>query len=192
MNAEDRKQLIAYARDAIRAKDLAAMRRLLRALPSDSTKMQNLRRDLEHQVRILGAQVTQESPLLRPSPSPGPPAVMIPDSVEANGAPSRGELMQVKSGGRTFYIRYDGSDDKFLRVRVEGGRIVIIVNPDHRAFNALADASNCREVSPNMIAILAAWALLELEAGSEARADKIQEVREDWTRLLRRLMTTDE
>lgn len=161
-DAERRQALLAEVRQALVRRDVDALTALLERLPDDSKKMKAAR-----------AEVRQA---LTRSPPPTPATVPTPARVMGHVIDERSVAVAVRRTGQMG----------LMQVLVRGGLVEVIVNRDHGAVALLLDEHGA-VLQPAAEAIVAAWALLELEAGTAIRRDRLQDVREDLGRVLRRL-----
>ncbi len=176
-DTEKRKNLLGEVRSALATGERGQLERLLEVLPEDSRKMREARAEIKRAITLL-----KSGPAIGPSP---PPIDLAPSGVHPLG-PDSLLPTAVNSGQRVRVALRRGGDD-LLRVVVCGCDVEVIVNADHAAAELLLRSDGSNLLQPAAEAFLTAWAILEVEAGTPARRDKLMETRLDLTRVLRRL-----
>lgn len=161
---DTRKRLLDDARRALRSGDALQMRTALEGLPASGAKAEILRAELRSRIASGAFVITLPLPARVTSP---PPSTAVQTTV---GLRYR------------FVITHSGLSTLF-RVRLRGAVVEIAVNASHQAFCSLATSSR-KDLSELGKNVLVAWARLHVEAGSEKKREKVDDLAADWARAL--------
>lgn len=161
---ENRKRLLDDARRALRSGDAKQMRAALERLPSSGSKANALRSELRSRL------------------ASGRSVIALPLSTRAPSS-STGSAVQTTLGlTYRFPILHTGTSTLY-RVRMHGGVVEIAVNASHRAFPLLV-ASEGNDLTNFGKSLLIAWATLHLEAGSDKKRERVDDLAAEWARAL--------
>jgi hypothetical protein len=117
---------------------------------------------------------------------PHPPSPPIPSRPHSASEASKAEHLRVEVADtdRISFSTIEAESPEMFSLRAFGGKLEIRVNRSHPATDLLFDNDR---IHPAAEILLAAWATLESEAGSERRQEGIRDLRIDWSRVARRL-----
>jgi hypothetical protein len=164
-SALERKLALERARSALKSQCRSEMESALRGLPSTGRKAERLRAELAKQLEMS-----------RSMPEPPPRAQSIRASC-------------VSDGVRYEFRTLEFSDLSFFRASRVGPTIVVDINAAH-PFGKLIDHTG-RIDDPVIMAMLASWAHYECDQISHTRQQVVSDARVDWSRVLRRLVSTE-
>lgn len=161
----ERRERLEEARKALRVGSATEMRAALDKLPADGFKAAQLRANL--QARLTGHQSTSQAVFRAPQGTREP--------------------VTIQSGGVKYVLKtISNGAASLFQVRTRGATVEVVVNSAHPACNALRDSASGALSETGRVA-LTAWAMLEFEAGSERRRDKVRDIAEAWARILGRV-----
>jgi hypothetical protein len=172
LTPEERKRRLDEARRALRSGDARQMLTALDRLPTTGTKADDLRAELRARIGSGGSVIPLPLPVPHPRPS----------------VPS-GTAIQASSNNRILFVDRNLAAGILFRVRMRGGIAEIAVNVSHPAYRFLAerDGGGLGSVGEH---VLRAWATLHLEAGSDKKRERIDDLAADWARALGALDAT--
>lgn len=164
--AEDRKAFLDEARRALRSGNLQMMQHALERLPSNGSKATALRAMLRAKIGC-GAEDSVHAGALVARPVDAIPTHAV---YAAEGLRYQFEVSDCQGGA-------------LFSVQVRGSAIMIAANLSHPAFPTLAHPCGML-LSGAGKGVLAAWARLYLECGSERRREGVDNLAIDWARAL--------
>ncbi len=169
----ERGRLLAKARAALGRCDRREMQELLELLPQDSRKMQAARR------RLVQRLADTANPIVEPA-------------VESNTKPHEKESEYAGRASEgyglpSFEISLADSDFPLLAARRFGTTVEICVCRRHPLVREECTGAKADELCEASRVVLAAWAVLEMEAGTQERRDRIEETRIEFERVLARV-----
>jgi hypothetical protein len=166
-----RKAALDAARTALSSGSVSEMRRALSLLPNTGTKAIELRAKLV-------SKIARSDTLARP----------IASSAARNV--EHASTFALASHLYLIEVRPLGHDAPLLRVQAHGGHVLIDVNQNHLAFHALSN--ECGQLSKPVRLLLTGLAVLETEAGSARRRERLADSRLDLDRVLARICSQDD
>jgi hypothetical protein len=164
--ALSRKIALKFARAALRSGSTSELKKALASLPPNGEKAAALRLRIEEALREKGELNVDK------------------------GIQCAAKVACISDGVGYEFSTTEFGSVAFFQARRTGSIVKIIINTAHPFGRQIEESGRISD--PVFLAMLASWAHYELDQSSNQRRSVVEAMREDWSRILRRLLSMGE